>query len=132
MSIGLGWFSSANVFYLPHLWSDHLSHWFPREKKERKHEKQPLTIIIHVLNHTMRPFTFILHLPSFWLLCNVKNYFLEIRSEQKKMPPHFSETNLNVFKFTRSKRDTPAIKELLLKWGHFERANTISKILPVL
>ena len=29
------------------------------------------------------------------------------------------------------KKDTPAIKEVLLKWGHFKRAKAILKILQV-
>ena len=33
--------------------------------------------------------------------------------------------------YTHIKKDTPAIKEILLKWGHFLRAKYILKMLPV-
>ena len=31
----------------------------------------------------------------------------------------------------KAKKDTPTIKEVVLKWGHFERAKPIFKMLPV-
>ena len=34
--------------------------------------------------------------------------------------------------YTRGKKDTPAFKEVLLKWGHVERAKPIIQMLPVL